>query len=300
MARGAPWRAQVHLRDNLDVLREIPDASIDLIYIDPPFNTGQRRTAARERAVRDATATRVGFGGRRYRTTRGPTRAFADAREDYLGFLAPRLREAHRVLARHGTLYVHLDPREAHYVKVCLDGIFGRAAFLNEVIWAWDYGGRGRDRWPRKHDDILVYVKRPGAHRFRWDAITRIPYLAPGLVTSAKAARGKVPTDTWWHTIVPTGGRERTGYPTQKPLGILRRIIEASSAPGDLVCDFFAGSGTTGVAALEAGRRCLLVDDNPEAIAVMRERLAGFAGVRWVPAPRARRAARAVRSRASR
>jgi len=225
---------------------------------------------------------RTGFAGRRYATERLGTRTFADVFDDYLTFLEPRLREAHRVLAPHGTLYLHLDYREVHYCKVLLDQIFGRDHFLNELIWAYDYGGRTRRRWPPKHDNILVYVKDPNRYTFDAEAADRIPYMAPGLVSPEKAARGKLPTDTWWHTIVPTNGAEKTGYPTQKPLGILRRIVAVSSRPGDLVLDCFAGSGTTGAACLELGRRFLLVDDNPQALEVMARRFATAAAVEWL------------------
>jgi site-specific DNA-methyltransferase (adenine-specific) len=273
---------QIILSDNLPILRGLPDASIDLIYIDPPFNTGREQAYTRVRAVQDAEGGRGGFGGRRYRTERLGTHAFHDVFDDYLGFLEPRLREAWRVLAPHGSLYVHLDPREAHYVKVLLDGIAGRDCFLNEVIWAYDYGGRTRRRWPPKHDTILLYVRDPRRYVFDIDAVERIPYMAPGLVGPEKAARGKTPTDVWWNTIVPTAGKERTGYPTQKPLAILRRIVAASSRPGDLVLDCFAGSGTTGAACLELGRRFLLVDRNPAAIEVMRRRFADVEGIAWI------------------
>ncbi len=273
---------RIYHADNLTVLRGLPDGCVDLIYIDPPFNTGRKQTRTRIRVVRAADGDRTGFQGARYRTVRLGTQAFADLFDDYLAFLEPRLREAYRVLASHGTLYVHLDPREAHYCKVLLDAIFGRRCFLNEIIWAYDYGGRSRRRWPAKHDTILVYVKDPRRYTFNLEAVERLPYLAPGLVGPEKAARGKTPTDVWWHTIVPTGGRERTGYPTQKPLGILRRIVLASSNPGDLVLDFFAGSGTTGAACLELGRRFILVDNNPQAIAVMRRRFAGVPDIEWL------------------
>jgi site-specific DNA-methyltransferase (adenine-specific) len=273
---------RIYHADNLVVLRDLPDGCVDLIYIDPPFNTGRAQARTRIRAVRAADGDRIGFQGARYRTVRLDMHAFADAFDDYLAFLEPRLREAHRVLAVHGTLYVHLDAREVHYCKVLLDGIFGRRCFLNEIIWAYDYGGRPRRRWPAKHDNILVYVKDPRRYTFNLDAVERVPYLAPGLVGPEKAARGKAPTDVWWHTIVPTGGRERTGYPTQKPLGIVRRIVQASSNPGDLVLDFFAGSGTTGAACLELGRRFILVDNNPQAIAVMRRRFAGVPDIEWI------------------
>jgi site-specific DNA-methyltransferase (adenine-specific) len=225
---------------------------------------------------------RTGFQGQRYQSTRIATRSFADAFGDYLGFLEPRLVEARRVLASNGTIYLHLDYREVHYVKVLMDAIFGRESFLNEIIWAYDYGGRARNRWPPKHDNILVYVKDPRDYVFNYDEIDRIPYMAPGLVGPGKAALGKTPTDTWWHTIVPTNSREKTGYPTQKPLGILKRIVLASSSPGDLVLDFFAGSGTTGVACEQTGRRFILVDESAEAMAVMARRFAGAPDVEWI------------------
>jgi len=273
----------IHFAENLDVLRSLPDGSVNLIYIDPPFNTGRERRHAELRVTPTTPdeADRVGFGGRSYRTTRGPIRAYEDSFTDFLGFLRPRLREAHRVLAEDGSLYFHIDYREVHYCKILLDRIFGRECFLNEIIWAYDYGGRPKRKWPPKHDNILLYVKDPGRYTFDLEAVERIPYMAPGLVTPEKAARGKLPTDTWWHTIVPTSGRERTGYPTQKPLGILRRIVAASSKPGDLVLDFFAGSGTTGAASLEAGRRFILVDNNPEALHVMHRRFAGRTDITW-------------------
>ena len=285
MSAGSGAVHRIYHADNLTVLRDLPDGCVDLIYIDPPFNTGRMQARTRIRTVRAADGERVGFQGARYRTVRLGRQAFADAFNDYLAFLEPRLREAYRVLAAHGTLYVHLDAREVHYCKVLLDGIFGRRCFLNEFIWAYDYGGRSRRRWPAKHDNILVYVKDPSRYTFNPDAVERVPYLAPGLVGPEKAARGKTPTDVWWHTIVPTSGRERTGYPTQKPLGILRRIVQASSNPGDLVLDFFAGSGTTGAACLELGRRFILVDNNPQAIAVMRRRFAGVPGIEWIEGP---------------
>lgn len=267
--------------ENLTLLRQLPDGLARLIYIDPPFNTGKTQTRTRTRSRRSQAGDRVGFGGHRYQTTPLGSAAFADAFDDYLAFLEPRLIEARRVLAHDGSIYLHLDYREVHYGKVLMDAIFGRASFLNEIIWAYDYGGRPKRRWPAKHDNILLYVKDPKHYVFHADAVERIPYMAPGLVTPEKAARGKLPTDTWWHTIVsPTGG-ERTGYPTQKPLGILRRILAASSDPGDLVLDFFAGSGATGVAALEMDRRFLLIDNNPQAIETMKTRFAEEPTVRF-------------------
>lgn len=272
----------IYFGDNLPILRRMAPSSVDLIYIDPPFNTGRQRSHTRLRAMRSEEGDRVGFQGQRYRTVPLGTRSFADVFDDYLAFLEPRLWEAHRVLSERGTLYLHVDYREVHYCKVLLDAIFGRACFLNEVIWAYDYGGRSRRRWPPKHDNILVYVKDPQRYTFNAEAVERIPYMAPGLVGPEKARRGKMPTDVWWHTIVPTNGKERTGYPTQKPLGILKRIVQASSNPGDLVLDFFAGSGTTGEACLLLGRRFILIDNNPQALEVMARRFAGVSGIRWV------------------
>ena len=265
----------VILGDAAAVLPMLPDTSFQLIYIDPPFNTGKAQQRRTIKTVRDENGDRTGFQGRRYATTELSRRSYADVHDDYLGMLAPLLSEARRLLDPTGTLYVHIDYREAHYVKIALDEIFGRDAFLNELIWAYDFGGRARDRWPAKHDTILVYVRTPGAHFFDQDAVERIPYLAPGLVGPEKAARGKLPTDVWWHTIVSTTGREKTGYPTQKPEGVLRRILQPSSRPGDWVLDFFAGSGTTGAVAASLGRRFVMVDENPVAVDVMRSRLAG-------------------------
>ncbi len=283
MAGGyGPAIGRIHRAENLDVLRSLPDGVVDLIYIDPPFNTGKIQARTRIRTVRSERGDRTGFGGRRYETKAIGTHAFDDAFDDYLAFLRPRLLESYRILSKNASMYVHLDYREVHYCKILLDRIFGRGCFLNEIIWAYDYGGRPKDRWPSKHDNILLYVKDPGSYVFNAGAIERIPYMAPGLVSPEKAARGKLPTDTWWHTIVPTNGSERTGYPTQKPLGILRRIVAASSNPGDLVLDFFAGSGTTGIASLEMGRPFILVDNNPSAIDVMARRFAGVAGIEWV------------------
>jgi len=273
---------RIYFGDNLPILKEMAASSVDLIYIDPPFNTGKAQSRTRIKTVRDETGDRVGFQGRRYRTVEQGTRSFADIFDDYLAFLEPRLCQAYRVLAPHGSLYFHIDYREVHYCKILLDTIFGRESFLNEIIWAYDYGGRPRNKWPPKHDNILLYVKDPNCYTFNTEAIERIPYMAPGLVGPQKAARGKLPTDCWWHTIVPTNGKERTGYPTQKPVGVLRRIVEASSNPGDLVLDFFAGSGTTGVACLALRRQFILIDNNPEALEVMAHRFEGIPSIDWI------------------
>lgn len=272
---------RIHIGENLDLLRSLPDGVAELVYIDPPFNTGKSRRSSGLRVTADEDGDRIGFGGRRYVAETVASMAYGDRHDDYLEFLRPRLEEAYRVLAGNGSLYFHIDYREVHYCKILLDGIFGRESFLNEIIWAYDYGGRPRNRWAPKHDNILLYAKDPGRYTFDLEAVDRIPYMAPGLVTPEKAARGKFPTDTWWHTIVPTNGKEKTGYPTQKPLGILRRIVAASSRPGDTVLDFFAGSGTTGAACLELDRRFILVDDNPEAEKVMRDRFAGVPEIEW-------------------
>jgi site-specific DNA-methyltransferase (adenine-specific) len=264
---------RIVLGDNLEVLRALPDGLARLIYIDPPFNTGRAQSRTRLRTARDEEGDRRGFGGRRYRTEVLGSLAWADDFDDYLGFLAPRLVEARRVLAADGSLFLHIDSREAHYCKVLLDGLFGRASFLNEIVWAYDYGGRSRTRWPAKHDTIFWYAADPRRYVFRYDDIDRVPYLAPGLVGPEKAARGKTPTDVWWLTIVSPTGKEKTGYPTQKPVKLLERIVRVHSDPGDLVLDFFAGSGTTGEAAARLGRDYLLVDENPAAIEVMARRL---------------------------
>jgi site-specific DNA-methyltransferase (adenine-specific) len=252
------------------------------VYLDPPFNTGRRQERRSLKTVRAESGTRIGFGGASYETVKGILYGYDDAFEDYWEFLQPRLVEAHRVLTDSGTLYLHLDYREAHYAKVALDAMFGRESFLNEIIWAYDYGAKSTTRWPTKHDTILVYVKNPAKYFFDSTEVDREPYMAPGLVTPAKAARGKLPTDVWWHTIVSPTGKEKTGYATQKPVGILRRMIAASSRPGDWVLDAFAGSGTTGAAARELGRNVVLIDQSDDAIAVMESRL-GVKGSRSVP-----------------
>lgn len=265
---------EIHFGDNLDVLETFPDSSFNLIYIDPPFNTGKTQSRTRITTQRDEGGDRSGFAGRRYRTVKVGTKAYADSFSDYLAFLEPRLIQAHRVLAASGSFFLHIDYREVHYCKVLLDEVFGRDSFINEIIWAYDYGARATKRWSPKHDNILWYAKDPEHYTFRFDDIDRIPYMAPGLVGPEKAARGKTPTDTWWNTIVSPTGREKTGYPTQKPLAIINRIISVHSNPGDRVLDFFAGSGTVGEAAARLGRDAVLIDSNPEAINVMAERLA--------------------------
>jgi site-specific DNA-methyltransferase (adenine-specific) len=271
--------------DNMPALAKLPDGAFDLIYMDPPFNTGRAQRRDTVSVEVDPSAQRVGFGGRRYSSRLLRSLAYDDAFADYLAFLAPRLERARELLAPHGTLYFHIDYREAHYCKLLLDELFGREAFLNELIWSYDYGAKPRRRWPAKHDTILVYVRTPGGHYFDADAVEREPYMAPGRVGAEKAARGKRPTDVWFHTIVPTTGREKTGYPTQKPEGVLRRIVSASSRPGGWCLDPFAGSGTLGAVCAELGRRYVLVDSNPVALEVMRDRLEERGGAGSVQDP---------------
>jgi site-specific DNA-methyltransferase (adenine-specific) len=264
---------RVILGENLDVVAALPDGAFTVVYLDPPFNTGRAQARQSTTSVRSASGPIKGFKGQQYERIRGDLMSYDDQFEDYWTFLEPRLAEAWRLLADDGTLYLHLDYREAHYAKVLLDALFGRESFLNEIIWAYDYGAKSKSKWPTKHDTILVYVKNPLAYHFDSTMVDREPYMAPGLVTPEQVKRGKLPTDVWWHTIVSPTGREKTGYPTQKPEGILRRIIQASSREGDWVLDFFAGSGTTGAVAAALGRRFVLVDRSEESIAVIRARL---------------------------
>ena len=258
--------------DNLGHLKSMPSESVQLIYIDPPFNTGREQVRT-NRTSKLSESGRVGFQGKRYEQIVSQVLSYDDEFADYWAFLEPRLEESWRLLNDTGSLYLHLDYRESHYAKVLLDALFGRECFLNEIIWAYDYGARSKSRWPAKHDNILVYVKNPKTYYFDSKEVDREPYMAPGLVTKEKAALGKLPTDVWWHTIVSPTGKEKTGYPTQKPEGILRRIISASSKPGDTVLDFFGGSGTTAAVAAKLDRRFITIDQSPDSIAVIKERL---------------------------
>jgi len=273
---------KIYFGDNLPILRSLPAESVDLIYIDPPFNTGKRQARTQIKTDRSEKGDRVGFAGQRYETKRIGQKSYRDVFDDFIAFIEPRLVEAHRLLKPHGSLYFHIDYREVHYCKILLDEIFGRDCFINEIIWAYDYGGRPKNRWPAKHDNILFYVKNPKGYIFNRDEIERIPYMSPGLVGPEKAARGKLPTDTWWHTIVATNSKEKTGYPTQKPRGVIDRIVTASSMPGDVVLDFFAGSGTVGESCLALGRHFILIDNNLQAVEVMASRFAGLEQIEWV------------------
>lgn len=274
-----PQQDEILHGDNLELMSDLESESFQLVYADPPFNTGKAQTRRTITTRPDEDGDRVGFKGKRYRTELLNVSTYRDAFDDYLAFLEPRLIEVHRLLRRDGTLYFHIDYREAHYCKLLLDEIFGRECFLNEIIWAYDYGARARSRWPAKHDTILVYVRDPERYHFDNAEVDREPYMAPGLVTAEKAAKGKLPTDVWWHTIVSPTGKEKTGYPTQKPEGILRRMVLASSRPGDWCLDPFAGSGTLGAVAKKVGRRFVLIDQSPEAISVIRQRLSTQSGL---------------------
>jgi site-specific DNA-methyltransferase (adenine-specific) len=279
---------QVFFGDNLPVLKTLTDGSVNLVYIDPPFNTGKVQARNSIRTVQSDQGDRTGFQGKKYETVTLGSKQYGDVFDDYAAFIIPRMEEACRVLAPNGTLYFHIDYREVHYCKIWLDAIFGRECFLNEIIWAYDYGGKAKTRWPAKHDNILVYVKDPGHYTFNVKDIDREPYMAPGLVGPEKAEKGKLPTDTWWYTIVGTNSKERNGYPTQKPLGVINRIVRASSNPGDVVMDFFAGSGTVGESCLQNNRQFILVDDNPQAIEVMMKRFSAYPAIEWVnPPPKA-------------
>ena len=273
-------KLSVHFKDNLSVLETFSSEQFDLIYIDPPFNTGRKQSRTQTKMFRDENGDRGGFQGKRYRTEKIATRSYSDTFSDYIGYLSPRLKEARRVLKPNGSIFVHIDYREVHYLKVFLDTLFGRDCFQNEIIWAYDYGARTKKRWPAKHDNILWYSKNPAEYQFHLDQCDRIPYMAPGLVGEEKAAKGKTPTDTWWHTIVSPNGKEKTGYPTQKPLGILERLVNVHSSPGDELLDFFAGSGSFGEAAWRLSRNCTLIDSNPEALKVMEQRFANIE-VEW-------------------
>ena len=264
----------IYLGDNLDILPTLTNKSVRLVMIDPPFNTPNTQKLTRIKTQADEDGDRVGFGGKRYRTEEAEeSPSYDDSFDDFPGFLIPRIEASLPLLTDDGSLMVHLDYREVHYIKVALDKLMGRDHFMNEIIWAYDFGGRSKTFWPRKHDTILWYVKDPKNYVFNYDEIDRIPYLAPSLVGDEKAARGKTCTDVMWHTIVPTNGKERVNYPSQKPLGLINRFIKVHTDPGDTVLDFFAGSGTTGEAAAINGRKFILIDSNQEAVGVMMDRL---------------------------
>ena len=278
------YTGRIYFGDNLPILKQMKNGSIDLIYIDPPFNTGKKQSRTRIKTVKSENGDRRGFQGNSYETIELGTKEYDDDfGESFIEeFIKPRLEEAYRILSPDGSLYFHIDYREVHYCKILLDKIFGRECFLNEIIWAYDFGGKAKTRWPAKHDNILFYVKDPHNYIFNSHAVDREPYMAPGLVGPEKAKKGKLPTDTWWHTIVGTNSKERTGYPTQKPLGVIKRILQASSLPGQTVLDFFAGSGTVGESCLQLGRNFILIDNNPVALEVMARRFSKSRGIEWI------------------
>lgn len=258
--------------DNLQLLPQIEDSSIDLVYIDPPFNTGRKQERTQIKTIASKDGDRIGFKGKRYKTIKIGTLGYADIFTDYIEYLEPRLSEAYRILSENGSLFFHIDYRESHYCKLLLDMIFGRNCFMNEIIWCYDYGARSRTRWSSKHDTIFWYAKNPKNYIYNYDNIDRVPYMAPNLVGKEKAARGKTPTDVWWQTIVSPNSKEKTGYATQKPLKILERIIRVHSNIDSRLGDFFAGSGSFGAAALSCNRNCFLMDENKEALGVMEKR----------------------------
>lgn len=269
-------KIDIYYADNLDILKSIESSSINLIYIDPPFNTGKIQSRIQVKTIRSEDGDRIGFGNKKYKTIKLSSTSYNDSFDNFLEFIEPRIREAERILTGNGSLFFHLDYREIHYCKVLIDKIFGKQSFINEIIWSYDYGARSKRRWSAKHDNILWYAKNPHDYTFNYEAIDRIPYMAPSLVGKEKAKIGKTPTDVWWHTIVSPNGKEKTGYATQKPLGILERIVKVHSNPGDKLCDFFAGSGSFGEAAYKAGRDCILVDNNLQAIEIMKKRFRNF------------------------
>jgi len=310
----------IYFGDNLPILQSMDDESVDLIYIDPPFNTGKTQIRTTIRTIKSENGDRKGFQGNSYQTIQLGTKTYQDSFDlDTNGsldlevykayqvlerqgsiyflekFLRPRLKEAYRILKPHGSMYFHIDYREVHYCKILLDDIFGRDCFVNEIIWAYDFGGRAKSRWPAKHDNILFYVKDPTNYIFNTSELDREKYMAPGLVGLEKSKRGKLPTDTWWwgyvgkrntdtwwQTIVGTSSKERLGYPTQKPIRVIDRIIKASSQPGSIVMDFFAGSGTIGESCLTHNRNFILIDNNIESMEVMAVRFAGFTNISWI------------------
>jgi site-specific DNA-methyltransferase (adenine-specific) len=270
---GIAWNHVIR-GDNAKIISTLPSWFAKLIYIDPPFNTGKIQKRNRISVSASSNGTRTGFGGKRFDVKSVKSDAqYADSFDDFESFLIPRIEASLKCLTPDGSIFVHLDYREVHYIKVALDKLLGRHRFMNEIIWAYDYGGRPKSKWPAKHDTILWYAMNPKNYTFNFDAMDRIPYMAPELCGPEKAARGKTPTDVWWHTIVPTNGREKTGYPTQKPLGILDRIVKVHSNAGDVVLDYFAGSGTAGVSAAMNDRGYVLIDKNVEACRIAAKRL---------------------------
>lgn len=264
---------KIYYGDNIKVLKKLESESVSLIYIDPPFNTGKKIVHTQQMMYSSEDGTRKGFGDKKYKSIDiGRITYDDDYGVQYHKMILNGLLEAHRILKPNGSLFFHIDYRECRHCGLLLDQVFGPESFINEIIWAYDYGARSKKKWPTKHDNILWYAKSSNDYIFNYDEIDRIPYMAPSLVSKEKAERGKTPTDVWWNTIVPTNGSERTGYPTQKPLAILERIVKVHSNPNDLLLDYFAGSGSFGEAAINHNRNVILVDNNKPAIKVMTRR----------------------------
>jgi DNA modification methylase len=248
------WRGEPVLCDNLPFMRTLESASIDLIYADPPFFTRRQH------------------------------RAFSDVWPGvaaYVEWLEPRLGEMHRLLKPTGSLVVHCDWHASHYLKVALDRIFGYERFVNEIVWCYKSGGASpKRRFSRKHDVLLWYAKGPD---YYFAAATeksynrgRKPYRFAG-VPEYEDQNGwytMVGMKDWWEIdMVGRTSHERTGYPTQKPLRLLERVVESCCPQGGVVGDFFCGSGTTLAAAVRLGRRWTGCDESAEAIRIARERL---------------------------
>jgi len=245
---------QLYHGDNLKILSSFEDESFSLIYSDPPYGCGKS-----------------------FKSRNG---SFDDklTGQAFLDWLKPRIEESKRLLTKTGSFFIHMDYHEIHYVKVLCDKVFGRESFMNEIIWQYDFGARQKTKWSTKHDNILWYAKDAKNYVFNLEQVDLIPKLAPGLPVSKnrKNPDKKLLTDVWWNTIVPTNGKERTGYPTQKPLAIVERIVKVHSNAGDNLLDPFAGSGTLGEAAAKHERKVTLIDSNIEAIEVMKRRLKSY------------------------
>ncbi len=265
------------LGDNLAIMAALLsqyEGRIDLIYADPPFFTNRKYPA------------RIGRGEdsrkpAEWQLAEGYADQWANL-DEYIQFLYERLALMHRLLSPTGTLYLHLDWHADAYARLLLDELFGPDRLLNEIIWAYHGPSPIRSAFNRKHDTILAYTKSE-TYVFNADAV-RIPYdptTVKTFASSPKAGfgkipnlqRGKVPEDWWYFPVVARLHNERTGYPTQKPEALLERILLASSRPGDLVADFFCGSGTTPLVAARHGRRFLATDATFRAIHATRARL---------------------------
>lgn len=273
--------------DNLGVLRGFDAGSVDLIYLDPPFNSkrlyvGTKGSAAAGASFKDIwTLDDVGA----WQTELGDSdltdylrtiaRAHSEPMMAYTIYMTLRIIELRRVLKETGALYLHCDPTASHYLKIVLDIVFGKDAFRNEIIWSYRTGGVSKKHWARKHDVILFYAKPKYQHNPMQERI----YYDKAFFTSKVDKTGKHYADVYlrdvWEDIKPllNLSKERTGYPTQKPVALLERIITASSQEGDIVLDPFCGGGTTCEAAAKLGRRWIGIDIEPRARELLAERL---------------------------